>query len=118
MGDTLSEHDLQVKEGKEESGPGLDYSTPSGLAANHQHCTQFYLCCGTRNQWGITERFNKTLKEQIINGRIYRNIYELRVAVAAFVELYNQHWLVEKLGFKSPKQARDDFKSRLFKAAA
>ena len=67
---------------------------------------------------GITERFNKRCKEQIINGRIYRNIYELRVAVAAFVELYNQHWLVEKLGFKSPKQARDDFKSRLFKAAA
>ena len=51
---------------------------------------------------GVVGRFNKTLKEQIINGRIYRNIQELRVAVAAFVELYNQHWLMEKLGFRPP----------------
>ena len=27
---------------------------------------------------GVAERFNRTLKEQIIHGRIYRNIAELR----------------------------------------
>ena len=31
---------------------------------------------------GVAERFNRTLKEQIIHGRIYRNIAELRDAVA------------------------------------
>ena len=32
---------------------------------------------------GVAERFNRTLKEQIIHGRIYRNIAELRDAVFA-----------------------------------
>ena len=32
---------------------------------------------------GVAERFNRTLKEQIIHGRIYRNIAELRDAVGA-----------------------------------
>jgi putative transposase len=67
---------------------------------------------------GVVERFNKTLKEQIVYGRTYRNIQELRVAVAEFMERYNQHWLVEKLGFRSPKQALDDFNNEKLKAAA
>ena len=37
---------------------------------------------------GVAERFNRTLKEQIIHGRIYRNIAELRNAVRGFVEQY------------------------------
>ena len=45
---------------------------------------------------GVAERFNRTLKEQIIHGRIYRNIAELRDAVRDFVELYNAQWIVEK----------------------
>ena len=43
---------------------------------------------------GVAERFNRTLKEQIIHGRIYRNIAELRDAVRDFVELYNAQWIV------------------------
>ena len=38
---------------------------------------------------GVAERFNRTLKEQIIHGRIYRNIAVLRNAVRGFVEQYN-----------------------------
>ena len=45
---------------------------------------------------GVAERFNRTLKEQIIHGRIYRNIAELRNAVRGFVEQYNAQWIVEK----------------------
>jgi len=67
---------------------------------------------------GVVERFNKTLKEQIVHGRQYRNAEELRAAVGAFVETYNRHWLLEKLGFKSPWQARQEFDNQLFKAAA
>ena len=55
---------------------------------------------------GVAERFNRTLKEQIIHGRIYRNIAELRDAVRDFVELYNAQWIVEKNGYLSPAQAR------------
>lgn len=54
---------------------------------------------------GVAERFNRTLKEQVIYGRHYRNIEELRTAIADFMNRYNQYWLIEKLGFKSPRQA-------------
>ena len=47
---------------------------------------------------GVAERFNRTLKEQVIHGRIYRNIDELRDAVREFVETYDAEWLVEKNG--------------------
>ena len=62
---------------------------------------------------GVAERFNRTLKEQIIHGRIYRNIAELRDAVRDFVELYNAQWIVEKNGYLSPAQARQVFSPRL-----
>ena len=55
---------------------------------------------------GVAERFNRTLKEQIIHGRIYRNIAELRNAVRGFVEQYNAQWIVQKNGYLSPAQAR------------
>ncbi len=54
---------------------------------------------------GVAERFNRTLKEQIIHGRIYPNIDELRHAVRQFVDRYNAEWLVEKNGYLSPDLA-------------
>lgn len=62
---------------------------------------------------GVAERFNRTLKEQVIHGRIFRNVEEVRAAVAAFIERYNAEWLVEKLGFVSPSAARESFTLRL-----
>ena len=55
---------------------------------------------------GVAERFNRTLKEQVIHGRIFQTLDALRTAVAAFVERYNTHWRVEKLGFLTPTEAR------------
>jgi len=77
-----------------------------GLALRMDHGTQ-YLSDHFTNQikfWGIApsysfvaepqgngvvERFNRTLKEQVIHGRIYRNLDELRDAVRLFVGRYN-----------------------------
>ena len=58
---------------------------------------------------GVVERFNRTLKEQIIHGRTYLNRTELAAAVATFVETYNRAWRLEKLRFKSPLEARRDY---------
>ena len=55
---------------------------------------------------GVAERLNRTLKEQIIHGRIYRNIDEPRDAVREFIERYNARWLIEKNSYLSPAQAR------------
>ena len=55
---------------------------------------------------GVAERFNRTLKEQAIYGRVFRNVDEVREAVRVFVDNYNREWLVEKNDFLSPLQLR------------
>ncbi len=94
-----------------------------GLCLRFDHGTQ-YMADHFLNQvkfWGITpspafvaepqtngvaERFNRTLKEQAIHGRIFQNLAAVRQAVGEFVERYNAHWRLEKLGFLSPREAR------------
>jgi transposase InsO family protein len=61
---------------------------------------------------GVAERFNRTLKEQAIHGRIFRNVEEVRVAVTEFKDHYNRHWRLEKLGFMSPLEARQAYAMR------
>jgi len=55
---------------------------------------------------GVAERFIRTLKEQIVFGRIYQDIEEARAAVRGYFERYNQHWLLEKNGYRSPAETR------------
>jgi transposase InsO family protein len=55
---------------------------------------------------GVAERFIRTLKEQVVFGRIYTDIEHVRAAVRAYFERYNQHWLLEKNGYRSPAETR------------
>jgi transposase InsO family protein len=55
---------------------------------------------------GVIERLFRTLKEQIIHGRVFQTIDEVREAVRDFVARYNAEWLIEKNGFRSPLDAR------------
>lgn len=55
---------------------------------------------------GVAERFIRTLKKQIVFGRIYQDIEAVRVAVRDSFERYNQHWLLEKNGYRSPAKTR------------
>jgi putative transposase len=64
---------------------------------------------------GVAERFNRTMKEQAIHGRIFKNLGEVRAAVVAFKDRYNRDWRLERLGFKSPREACQE---RLMKLAA
>jgi putative transposase len=58
---------------------------------------------------GCTERWIKTLKEQCLWARPYRDVDDLRQAVAAFVELYNTQWLIEHLGHRTPRETYQDW---------
>jgi transposase InsO family protein len=58
---------------------------------------------------GVAERFHRTLKEQVIDGRVFRNADEVRDAVRQFVEIYNEQWLIAKLEYKSPLEARHNY---------
>jgi putative transposase len=57
---------------------------------------------------GVAERFMRTLKEQAVYGRIFRTVQDVQEAVGAFVELYNEQWLLEKNRGRSPREMRQD----------
>ena len=61
---------------------------------------------------GVAERWNRTLKEQATHGRIFQNLEAVRAAVADFVERYNQTWRLEKLGYQTPIEAREEYELR------
>ena len=56
---------------------------------------------------GVAERWNRTLKEQAIHGRVFQHLEDVRAAVAAFVEQYNQSWRLEKIAYQTPIEARE-----------
>ncbi len=68
-----------------------------------------FACLAEPQTNGVAERFNRTLKEQAIHGRVFKNVEEVRAAVAAFADRYNRHWRLEKLGFMSPREARQAY---------
>lgn len=57
---------------------------------------------------GVAERFIRTLKEQLLWVRAFRTVEELRQALQAWLVTYNEQWLVERHGFRSPAHVRQD----------
>lgn len=106
-----------------------------GLALRHDHGSAFlaehfdrqirfwgitpsYAFVGEPETNGVIERFFRTLKEQIVHGRIYQTIEDVRHAVRTFVTRYNAEWLIEKNGLRSPNDTRIAWNSALMKVAA
>jgi transposase InsO family protein len=94
-------------------GLALRHDHGSAFMADHfQHQIRFwgiapsYAFVGEPETNGVIERLFRTLKEQIIHGRVFQTIDEVRDAVCEFVARYNAEWLVEKNGFRSPLDAR------------
>ena len=55
---------------------------------------------------GVAERFIRTLKEQIVFGRIYQNIEEVRAAVGHYFERYNRTGYWKRTAYRSPAETR------------
>jgi transposase InsO family protein len=94
-----------------------------GLALRHDHGSAFmsevfqkqikfwgmspsYAFVGEPETNGVIERLFRTLKEQVVHGRIFQTIDEVRDAARAFVARYNAEWLIEKNGHRSPADMR------------
>ena len=60
---------------------------------------------------GVSERFIRTLKEQLLWIRYFATVEELRLALLEFKDKYNRQWLVEKHGYRTPAQVRAAFQS-------
>ena len=67
---------------------------------------------------GVVERFNRTLKEQVIYGKVFRNLDEVRQAVLEFRDNYNRYWRLEKLGFITPLEARQRYENERLQPVA
>ena len=55
---------------------------------------------------GCAERFIRTLKENFLWVRTFETVEELRLALLEFKKTYNEQWIVQRLGYQSPSQAR------------
>lgn len=53
---------------------------------------------------GCAERFVRTLKEQLLWLHRFRTVEELRKALQAFMERYNEAWLIQRHGYASPRE--------------
>ncbi|TFG80154.1 MAG: IS3 family transposase [Chromatiales bacterium] len=106
-----------------------------GLALRHDHGSNFmadhfqkqirswgiapsYAFVGEPETNGVIERFFRTFKEQVTHGRIYQTIDDVRDAVRSFVTQYNAKWLIEKIGYISPTQARNAWNDAALRSAA
>jgi putative transposase len=57
---------------------------------------------------GCAERFIRVLKENLLWVRRFDTVEELRLALLAFKQTYNQSWIIERHGYKTPAQVRAD----------
>ena len=113
----------------------LSAGAARGLALRHDHGSNFmadhfqkqvkfwgvspsYAFVGEPETNGVIERLFRTLKEQVVHGRIFQTIDEVRDAVRAFVVRYNAEWLIEKNGHRSPLDARAAWLGQTFRRAA
>ena len=67
---------------------------------------------------GIPERFIRTRKEQILHGRVFGSLEELRRELDRFVEVYNERWLVPKHDHKTPNQIKAEQKEKALEEGA
>ena len=112
-----------IRQGVREHYGGFRKDAAAGLKIRHDHGSQFmsddfqkevrFLGMKSSPAFvrepegnGCIERFFRTLKEQLLWVRHFRSIEELRQALVEFRDRYNREWLIERLGFQSPQQAR------------
>jgi transposase InsO family protein len=55
---------------------------------------------------GCAERFIRTLKENLLWVRRFETVEELRLALQQFRQTYNQSWILERHGYRTPAQVR------------
>ena len=100
----------------------VDAGAARGLALRHDHGSNFmsdaFPFVGELQTNGVIERLFRTLKEQIVYGRIFQTVDDVRDAVRAFAARYYAEWLIEKNGHRSHDDARAAWHDQPFRRAA
>ena len=116
-----------IAQGLERRYGSLDADVARGLALRMDHGSQYLsdhflkhpvlgdppqlrLCRGTGNErGGGAVSYAQGASDP---RRIFQNLEAVRAAVADFVERYNQTWRLEKLGYHTPIEAREEYELR------
>jgi transposase InsO family protein len=114
-----------IRQGVREHFGGFERGIASGLAVRHDHGSAYmsddfqrelaFLGMGSSPSFvrepegnGCAERFIRTLKENLLWVRSFATVAELAEALRMFKRIYNEQWLVERHGYRTPHQARLD----------
>jgi putative transposase len=112
-----------LRQGVRDYYGGFRAGVAAGIRNRHDHGSQYmsddyqaeivFLGMGSSPSFvrqpecnGCVERIIRTLKEQLLWVKVFQNVEELRCALAEFRERYNQRWIVQRLGYLTPAQAR------------
>ena len=122
-----------IRQGVVERSGAVAEDIARGLSVRHDHGSQYTshdsrrevawlgaasspaLVCAPEGD-GCAERFTRTPKENPASSagqallwvRTFRTVEELRPALLEFRRTYNEHWLIERHGHRSPAQFRRD----------
>ncbi|MBW3546262.1 MAG: integrase core domain-containing protein, partial [Bacteroidetes bacterium] len=67
---------------------------------------------------GIIERFHRTLNEQVFQVNNFDSLQEAKKDIALFIDDYNHHWMLHRLNYCSPVEAREKYKAQTQMKAA
>lgn len=112
-----------IRQGVRKMFGGFAAGIATGLLVRHDHGSQFvsnhyqselaFLGIESSPSFvrspegnGCIERFFRTLKEQLLWVRSFVDAEDVRCAVAQWIAIYNENWLIERHGHRSPAAVR------------
>jgi putative transposase len=112
-----------IRQGVREHFGGFVRNGASGLVLRHDHGSQYvsdafqreiaFLGIASSPAFvrapegnGCAERFIRTLKENLLWVRDFATVEELRLALLAFRRRYNESWILERHGYRTPAAIR------------
>jgi putative transposase len=112
-----------IRQGVRQRLGGFAAEIASGLSVRHDHGSQYmsdafqaelaFLGIASSPAFvrapegnGCAERFIRTLKENLLWVKHFDTVEDLRRALLAFREIYNETWLIERHGFRPPAAIR------------
>jgi len=115
-----------LRQGVREHLGGFDRGIATGLSIRHDHGSAYmsddfqrelaFLGMASSPSFvrepegnGVAERFVRTLKENLLWVRSFSTVEELVGALREFQRRYNEEWLIERHGFRTPAQVRSGF---------
>jgi putative transposase len=114
-----------LHQGVREQFGGFDEGIAAGLAIRHDHGSAYmsddfqqeltFLGMTSSPSFvrepegnGVAERFIRTLKENLLWVQHFATVADLVEALRQFKRRYNEQWLIERHGYRTPSQVRQD----------